>query len=192
MGTDKWGSLEGRVVLVTGATSGIGLATSRALANNGCAARHTCAHCWLVFHVLAHDGSARVAMCGRRQQEGEEEAVAIRSAGGDASFFACDVSSEADCVSVVARAVERYGRLDGAFNNAGVGGGDWEATSAADYDTVMDVNLRGAYFCLREEVAQMRRQSGGGGGSIVNCGSTNSHRAAAGQSLQYTVSKHAI
>ena len=69
-------------------------------------------------------------------------------------------------------------------------GGNWKSTSARDYDALMGVNLRGLFFCLREEVAQMRRQ--GGGGSIVNCGSTNSHRAAVGQSLLYTVSKHGV
>jgi NAD(P)-dependent dehydrogenase (short-subunit alcohol dehydrogenase family) len=92
---------------------------------------------------------------------------------------------------VVQQAVERYGRLDGAFNNAGIGGGDWTSTSADDYDTLMQINVRGMYMCVREEVAQFLRQ-GDGGGAIVNCGSTNSHRAAAGQSLQYTVSKHAV
>ena len=113
----------------------------------------------------------QVAMCGRREAEGEAAAAAIRAAGGDASFFPCDVSQEADCVAVVASTVERYGRLDGAFNNAGVSGGDWEATSAEDYNYLMDINVRGVFFCLREEVAQMRRQ--GSPGSIVNCGSAH-------------------
>ena len=113
----------------------------------------------------------QVAMCGRREAEGEAAAAAIRAAGGDASFFPCDVSQEADCVAVVASTVERYGRFDGAFNNAGVSGGDWEATSAEDYNYLMDINVRGVYFCLREEVAQMRRQ--GSPGSIVNCGSAD-------------------
>jgi len=168
MGVDTYGSLEGRVILVTGATSGMGLTSAQMLAQNG----------------------AKVAMCGRRSDVGEREAAAIRDAGGDATFFLCDVGQEADCVRVVAQTVERYGRLDGAFNNAGVSGGNWESTSAEDYDSIMDINVRGVFFCMREQVAQLRKQ--GSKGSIINCGSTNAHRAAAAQSLTYTTSKHAV
>ena len=169
MPRDEYASLQGKVILVTGSTSGMGLATARELAQNG----------------------AKVVLCGRRQERGEQAAAEIVAAGGEAVFFMCDVAQENDCVRVVQQAVEKYGRLDGAFNNAGVGGGDWTSTSAEDFDTLMQINIRGMYLCLREEVAQFVKQ-GDSSGVIVNCGSTNSHRAAAGQSLQYTVSKHAV
>ena len=118
-GQDSYGSLAGRVILVTGSTSGMGLRTAQMLAANG----------------------AHVALCGRRSDEGEAAAAAIREAGGEASFFVCDVAKEADCVSIVAQTVAKYGRLDGAFNNAGVSGGDWESTSADDYNTVLISNI---------------------------------------------------
>ena len=98
---------------------------------------------------------------------------------------------ESDVRQAIAAAVATYGKLDGAFNNSGVYNGTPHVMKASveDFDAMMQVNLRGVFLCLKYEISQMMAQ--GGGGAIVNCGSSNTLRAAAGQSLQYTASKHA-
>jgi NAD(P)-dependent dehydrogenase (short-subunit alcohol dehydrogenase family) len=167
---DSFASLSGKAIVVFGATSGIGRATALALGTHG----------------------AHVLVCGRREAAGKEVVHAIVAKGGVARFEKCDVAVESEVKRAISTIVEAYGRLDGAFNNAGIynGTSNIVKASASDFDTMMQVNLRGVFLCLKYEIAQMLAQSGGG--AIVNCGSSNTLRAAAGQSMQYTASKHAV
>jgi 2-dehydro-3-deoxy-L-rhamnonate dehydrogenase (NAD+) len=157
--------LEGKVVLVTGAGSGIGEACARRAARGG----------------------ARVAVVDVDEAAAQKVAGDI---GGDAIGIRADVAEEDSVAQMVAQVVDRFGRLDGAVNNAGVSGqyfavGDYPLE---DWRRVMRVNLDGVFLCLREEVRAMRR---GGGGSIVNMASV---LAAAGYPEQaaYVASKHAL
>jgi NAD(P)-dependent dehydrogenase (short-subunit alcohol dehydrogenase family) len=161
MGAD----LEDKVVLVTGAGSGIGEA---------------CAH------RAAADG-ARVAVVDIAREAAERVASEI---GGDARAIEADVADEGSVAAMVATVVEQFGRLDGAINNAGVGGahlavGDY---TLDDWRRVMRVNLDGVFLCVREEIRAMRKT---GGGSIVNMASV---LAAAGypEQVAYVTSKHAL
>ena len=115
----------------------------------------------------------------------------IRDAGGDGTFVRADVSKSADVENLVARTVELHGRLDVAFNNAGIGEGTPKLAelSEADYERNFDTNVRSTFLCLKFEIRQMLKQ--GGGGSIVNNASVQSH-IAIGTSAHYTASKHAI
>lgn len=162
-------ALAGKVIIVTGATAGIGWATARAAAAAG----------------------ARVVACGRRQVEGDALLAAIAAAGGEARFVRADVSQEADVEAVVATAVGVFGRLDGAFNNAGILG-DYNtllhAATAENFRRVMDVNALGVMLCLKHEIRALLRA---GGGSIVNCASVLGHVGATGDSA-YVASKHAV
>ena len=147
------GRMAGKVVVVTGAARGIG---------RGCA------------EVLATEG-ARVVIGDRDAAAGETAASRIRAAGGDALFHPTDVTSEKQCSFLMAAAVDRYGRLDALVNNAGwFPRGTLEETSAELWDQVLDVNLRGAFFCCKHAVPHLRAA---GGGSIVNVGSTNGIQA---------------
>ena len=141
--------LEGKVGLVTGGTSGIGRETA----------------------ILFARAGAKVAVAGRREKEGEEAVELIRAAGGDAVFVKTDVSKAADVDVLVKKAVEQFGRLDVAFNNAGIEG-VWVPVarqSEKDFDRTISINLKGVWLCLKYELRQMLRQ--GGGGAIVNAGS---------------------
>ena len=157
--------LDGKVVLVTGAGSGIGEA---------------CAH-------RAAAGGARVAVVDIAREAAERVASEI---GGDARAIEADVAEEGSVAEMVATVVEQFGRLDGAINNAGIGGahcavGDY---TLDDWRRVMRVNLDGVFLCLREEIRAMRTT---GGGSIVNMASV---LAAAGypEQVAYVTSKHAL
>jgi 2-dehydro-3-deoxy-L-rhamnonate dehydrogenase (NAD+) len=157
--------LEGKVVLVTGAGSGIGEACAR----------------------RAAQGGARVAVIDI------DEAAAQKVAGdiaGEAIGVQSDVAEEDSVARMVAEVVDRFGRLDGAVNNAGVSGGFFTVGDYPldDWRRVMRVNLDGVFLCLREEIRAMRRN---GGGSIVNMASV---LAAAGYPEQaaYVTSKHAL
>ena len=157
--------LEDKVVLVTGAGSGIGEA---------------CAH-------RAAAGGANVAVVDIAREAAERVASEI---GGNARAIEADVADEASVAAMVAAVVEQFGRLDGAINNAGVGGahlavGDY---TLDDWRRVMRVNLDGVFLCVREEIRAMRKT---GGGSIVNMASV---LAAAGypEQVAYVTSKHAL
>jgi 2-dehydro-3-deoxy-L-rhamnonate dehydrogenase (NAD+) len=157
--------LEGKVVLVTGAGSGIGEA---------------CAH-------RAAAGGARVAVVDITRDAAERVASEI---GGDARAIVADVAEEGSVADMVATVVEQFGRLDGAINNAGIGGAQFAVGdySLDDWRRVMRVNLDGVFLCLREEIRAMRTT---GGGSIVNMASV---LAAAGypEQVAYVTSKHAL
>lgn len=156
-----------KVALVTGASSGIGRATARAFVERGYAT------------VLVDRDEA----AGRRAQ------AELKSLG-ECLFVPCDVSDDVAVESAVARTVDAYGRLDAAFNGAGI---DGEMAPAAEcsienWDRVMGVNLRGLWFCLKHELRQMLEQ---GGGAIVNCASTQGLFGTAGLPA-YVASKHGV
>ena len=158
----------GKVAFVTGAASGIGRATAVAFATEG----------------------ARVAILDRNEDALRATAVAIRNAGGEVLVIACDVSRPEQVEAAIARTVETFGRLDVAFNNAGV---ENKAARVAEieldeWDRILDINLRGTFVCMKHELAQMVRQ---GGGVVVNSSSGAGIRGVAGGAA-YAASKHAI
>ncbi len=119
--------LENKVALVTGGTSGIGRATALALSAAG----------------------AKVVFSGRRDPEGEETAVMIRDAGAECLFVRSDVSSEADVKALVQETIATYGKLDCAFNNAGIESltKPLHEQSVEDFDKLMSINVRGLFLC---------------------------------------------
>jgi len=157
-----------RVVVVTGAGSGIGAAAARALAGHG----------WAV--VLA----------GRRGQALAE--VAASGPAGRMEPVPTDVTDEASVRALFDRAVERYGRVDLLFNNAGTGAPPREIDEIplAEWQAVVAVNLTGAFLCIREAFRVMRQQDPRGG-RIINNGSISAH-APRPRSIAYTATKHAI
>lgn len=145
------GRVEGKVVIVTGGATGIGRGISEVLAREG----------------------ARVVIANRSVERGEEAAAAIRESGGQAHFVRCDVSSEEDCRALVDEAVRRFGKLDALVNNAGIfPRATLEETTSELWDQISAVNLKGAFFCCKYAVPELRKQ---GGGSILNIGSANSY-----------------
>ncbi|MEA2885387.1 MAG: hypothetical protein QOH32_4671 [Bradyrhizobium sp.] len=163
------GPLDGKVAIVTGAAMGMGEATARVFAAAGA-------------HVLVSDINAEF---------GEATAERIRGEGGDASFFRTDVSSAADAAAMVRTAVERYGRLDCAVNNAAVTP-DTHPIAELDeqeWDRVLAVDLKGVALCLKYEIAHLLAQ--GDGGSLVNIGSVSSHRPQPNNAA-YVAAKHGV
>lgn len=140
--------VEGKVAVVTGAGSGIGAAAARLLGSEGA-------------HVMLADIA---------EEAGESVAQSIRDAGGDAAFVRCDVTQAEQVRALVDGAVRAHGRLDCAFNNAGIGG-DFTPTGEypeAVWDDVIAVDLKGVWLCMTHELPVMAKQ---GGGSIVNMAS---------------------
>jgi NAD(P)-dependent dehydrogenase (short-subunit alcohol dehydrogenase family) len=160
--------LENKVALVTGGTSGIGKATAIALGIAG----------------------AKVVFSGRREAEGEDVANSIRKSGAECLFVRSDVSVEADIQTLIQQTVATYGRLDCAFNNAGIASPakPLHKHSLEDFDDLMAVNVRGLFLCMKYELQQMITQ---GSGVIVNNSSTSGLFAFAGTS-PYVASKHAV
>jgi NAD(P)-dependent dehydrogenase (short-subunit alcohol dehydrogenase family) len=160
--------LQDKVVLVTGGTSGIGRATAIAYAQQ----------------------QAKVVVVGRRMDEGEETIRLIQEAGGEAIFVQADVTKEADVKAMVDKAVGVFGRLDIAFNNAGTVGENPSLIeqTEAEYDRIMNVNVKGVWLSMKYEIAQMLQQ---GSGSIVNTSSGAGVVALPNVPL-YTASKHAV
>src|SRR6266542_2653181 len=143
------GQLEGSVVLVTGGAAGIGKAAALAFAGRG----------------------AKVAVCDLKVDQGNDVAQAIERSGGRAIFVKADVSRAGDVEKLVGTTVNAFGRLDCAFNNAGIEGqlGTTADCSEDNFDRTIAINLRGIWLCMRYEIKQMLRQ--GGGGAIVNMSS---------------------
>jgi NAD(P)-dependent dehydrogenase (short-subunit alcohol dehydrogenase family) len=161
--------LRGKVGIVTGGTSGIGRDAA----------------------VLFAKAGAKVVVAGRREVEGKETIDLIRAAGGDGLFVKTDVSQAAEVYALVQKTVEKYGRLDFAFNNAGIEG-NWipiVEQSEEDWDRTININLKGTWLCLKHEIRQMLKQ--GGGGAIVNMASVAGLIGSAGAAT-YCASKHGV
>ena len=162
------GLVEGKVALVTGGGSGIG--------------RQAC----LVF---AREG-AQVVVCDVAVEGGEETVGQIEQAGGQATFIRADVAQAAEVEALVAKVVETYGRLDCAYNNAGIAGRTARVAddSEQNWERILAINLKGVWLCLKYEIAHMLTQ---GGGAIVNtasdAGLIGLRRAGA-----YVASKHGV
>ena len=162
------GRFEGRVALVTGGGTGIGRATAVRLAAEG----------------------ARVVIGNRNEEQGAAVVAEIEGAGGVALFRPTDVTVDSQVRALVEAAVGEFGALHLAFNNAGVEGemGPLAGTDDADYDRVIDTNLRGVYSAMRVEIPAMQAA---GGGAIVNTSSVAGLIGFGGQAL-YSAAKHAV
>jgi NAD(P)-dependent dehydrogenase (short-subunit alcohol dehydrogenase family) len=161
-------NLSGKVAIVTGGTSGIGRATAIAYAQQG----------------------AKVVVTGRRSAEGEETVRIIKNAGGDAFSIQADVTQESDVKAMIDKTIEVFGRLDIAFNNAGTYGENPSLSDQpnAEYDRIMDVNVKGVWLSMKYQIAQMLKQ---GSGAIVNSASILGVVAMPTVPL-YTASKFAV
>jgi NAD(P)-dependent dehydrogenase (short-subunit alcohol dehydrogenase family) len=161
-------TLSGKVALITGGTSGIGKATAIALAQTG----------------------SKVVVIGRRQVEGEETIRQIQAMGGEGFSVSADVSKEADVQMLIEKIMTHYGRLDIAFNNAGVeqDPAPLAEQTEATYDRIMDINVKGVWLSLKHEIPALLKS---GGGAIVN---TSSVLGLVGGAMVpiYTASKHAV
>ena len=163
------GSLENKVALVTGAASGIGRASSLILAREG----------------------AKMVVSDIDASGAEETLSLIKERGGDGVFVHADVSKSNDVQELISRAVSTYGRLDCAYNNAGIEGymsGRLHEYPEEAWDRLVDINIKGVWLCLKYEIPQMLEQ---GGGAIVN---TASVAGLVGSRLlsAYVASKHAV
>lgn len=161
-------SFENKVALVTGAGSGLGLATAKAFAASGASVVLADWH-----EEAAHSAARELAAQGHKT-------LAIR----------CDVSEDAQVEGMVQQAVAVFGRLDVAYNNAGVQNvlAATADTTREDYDRVMGINLRGVWSCMKFELQQMRRQ---GSGAIVNCSSIGGRVGGAERGI-YHAAKHGV
>lgn len=160
--------LHDKVIIVTGGGSGMGRDASLALARAG----------------------ARVVIGNRNARAGADLLEEIVAAGGQAVFRATDVSRPADCQALVALAMEKYGRVDGAFNNAGLQRAftDLHETPVEDFSDVIDINLKGILYMMKYETAAMLQS---GGGAIVNNASIFGLKAMP-KTAYYVASKHGI
>ena len=161
--------LKGKVAIVTGGTSGIGRDTAVLFAKEG----------------------AKVVVAGRREAEGNETAAQIRSAGGEGLFVKTDVARAADVENLHKQTVDKFGRIDVAFNNAGIEGVWTPITEQAepDWDATIDINVKGTWLCMKHQIRQMTKQ--GGGGAIVNMASVAGWIGAPGAAA-YCAAKHAV
>ncbi|MBA1272788.1 SDR family oxidoreductase [Stutzerimonas azotifigens] len=161
-------TFSGKVALVTGGAAGIGRATAQAFAQQG----------------------LQVVVADLDVNGGEACVEAIRGAGGQATFVRCDVTREADVKTMIEQTLASYGRLDYAFNNAGIEieKGRLAEGSEAEFDAIMGVNVKGVWLCMKHQLPVMLAQ---GGGAIVNTASVAGLGAAPKMSI-YAASKHAV
>jgi 3-hydroxybutyrate dehydrogenase len=162
-------TLNGKVALVTGAASGIGRATALTFAREG----------------------AKLVIADMNEDGGQQTAHMITENGGEATFVHVDVSNATEVEAMISKAVETYGRLDCAHNNAGVTQRDYPPTGEYpedDWNRVIAVNLTGVWICLKYELQQMAQQ---GGGAIVNTASAAGLIGLAGRAA-YVASKHGV
>lgn len=160
--------LEGKSVLVTGAGGGIGAAAALVLGEAG----------------------ARLTLSDVAEDQGEGAAAAVRDAGGEAVFVKADLASEQEIESLVASAVEAYGRLDGAFNNAGVEQRNkpLDALSLEEWELAIRIDLTAVFLCIKYQVPAMLKS---GGGAIVNTASSLGQVGLAGAG-EYVAAKHGV
>ncbi|AHY42443.1 short chain dehydrogenase [Stutzerimonas decontaminans] len=161
-------TFSGQVALVTGAAAGIGRATAQAFAEQG------------LKVVLADIDEAGIC----------DGAESIRAAGGQAIAVRCDVTRDAEVKALIEQTLGQYGRLDYAFNNAGIEieQGRLAEGSEAEFDAIMGVNVKGVWLCMKHQLPVMLAQ---GGGAIVNTASVAGLGAAPKMSI-YAASKHAV
>lgn len=160
-------AFQDKVVLITGATSGIGRVTALEFARTG----------------------AKVVAAGRREAEGAALAAELKALGAEALFVRTDVAVEADVQALVEKTLAAFGRLDVAFNNAGVEhGAPTHENTVADYRRVFDINVLGVLLSLKHEIPAMLKT---GGGAIINTSSIAGHVAMAGAGV-YVATKHAV
>lgn len=162
------GSFSGKVAIVTGGTQGIGRASAVAFAREG----------------------AKVVVAGRGEQGGQETVALVRQAGGEAIFVRTDVARESDVAALVAATLQQFGRLDFAFNNAGVeqAGQALPEQTEETFDRIMAINVKGVWLCLKHQIPALART---GGGAIVNCSSIAGVVGVPGVEI-YAASKHAV
>ncbi|MGB7290798.1 MAG: SDR family oxidoreductase [Thermodesulfobacteriota bacterium] len=161
-------SFEGKVVLVTGGTSGIGRVTAVAFAREG----------------------AKIVVSGRREREGQETVDLVKKVGGEATFVKTDVAIEQDVKAMVEKTVATYGHLDYAFNNAGIEQLPTPLVEQGEetFDQIMDINVKGVWLSIKYEIPQMLKN---GGGAIVNTASVAGLIGVPGIPI-YIASKHAV
>lgn len=161
-------SFENRVALVTGAASGLGLATAKAFAESG----------------------ASVVLSDWNEEAVRSAADELSARGHKALAIGCDVADDAQVEAMVEQTVSSFGRLDAAYNNAGVQNVLAEAADQTreDFDRVISINLRGVWSCMKYELQQMRKQ---GYGAIVNCSSIGGVIGGAGRGT-YHAAKHGV
>ncbi|MCP5472366.1 MAG: SDR family oxidoreductase [Steroidobacteraceae bacterium] len=161
-------SFKNQVAFVTGGAGGIGYATARAFAEAG----------------------AAVSIAGDHEDAAKSAAATLTKAGHRALGLRCDVADEASVAAAIDATVGVFGRLDFAYNNAGLHAPSVETADALakDFDRVIAVNLRGVWACMKHELRQMRKQ---GSGAIVNCSSQSGLAGIAGLAA-YTASKHGV
>ena len=162
--------MTGKVVLVAGATSGIGKATAILFARSG----------------------ASVVLAGRREKLLREITAELTGEGLKAAWTVCDVTDEEQVKAMIDFTVRAFGRLDCAYNNAGIMSDDVETAEldSAEFDRVININLRSMFLCMKYELRQMLRQ-GGEGYAIVNCSSIGGLIGLPGR-VAYHASKHAV
>jgi NAD(P)-dependent dehydrogenase (short-subunit alcohol dehydrogenase family) len=163
------GQFTGKVALVTGGASGFGRTVAQG---------------------FAHDG-AKVVVADVNVEGGKETVQLIKSASGEATFVRTDVTKAAEVEALVSKTVEAYGRLDCAFNNAGILGTKalFHELTEENWDRVIDTNLKSVFLCMKYELAYMMNH---GGGSIVNTSSVAGLVATGGPDVPYTTSKHGV
>jgi len=161
--------LEGKNIIVTGATSGIGRATALCLAQQG----------------------AHLALCGRDQERGTAIEKEIKSMGAKVKFIVCDVSDGKQVDAFFEQAIAFLGKIDAAFNNAGIEGdvAQFNESTEDNWDAVMNINLKGIWRCMKHEIKYMLEN---GGGSIVNMSSTSGLVGNGFGMTAYAASKHAV
>jgi NAD(P)-dependent dehydrogenase (short-subunit alcohol dehydrogenase family) len=163
------GLLQGKTALVTGASSGIGRAAALVFAREG----------------------AKVLVVDVTEEQGHETVKLVKNAGGEAVFARCDVARASEVEALITTAVKQFGRLDCAYNNAGISGKIARTADETEegFDRIMAINLRGVWLCMKYEILQMLKQEQGG--AIVNTASAAGLVGSHGMSA-YGASKHGV
>jgi NAD(P)-dependent dehydrogenase (short-subunit alcohol dehydrogenase family) len=167
--TNLNGKFAGKVVLITGATSGIGEGTAYAFAREG----------------------AKVFFCGRRENLGNQVQATIRGFGGEATYMKADVRQEEEVKALIQSCIDKYGKLDIAFNNAGILNPKFarlHEQPTTDFLDTMNTNAIGVFLSLKYEIPQMLKQKGG---CIINNASVSGHKGFS-EIGPYSTSKHAV